>query len=183
MTNGTIVYDTAMEIFAEAGIEVVAEFAGEWADGVGQREISSVLAANPDLDGLFSQVYGETIQAAFSQAGRDLIPCTAYDTNAGMLAALDNDMNIIIGNNTPGVSAVALDVAFRVLNGEDVEKDTFVTPGFFSTKPEINVGFPVVAIEEGVNAFREYPPALDWPVLPSDFEPQVTVEEIADYQR
>ncbi|MDR1581631.1 MAG: substrate-binding domain-containing protein [Synergistaceae bacterium] len=181
MTNGNIVYETAMKIFKDAGINVVAEFAGEWADGVGQQKISSVLAANPDLDGLFSQVYGETILAAFTQAGRDLIPCTAYDTNAGMLAALDNNMNIIIGNNAPGLSAIALSVAVRVLDGEKVDKLTEITPGLFSNVA-IDVGFPVTKIVEGVNAFRDLPGALDWPVLPADFEPSVTIEEIANYQ-
>lgn len=182
-TNGNTVYETAMQIFKDAGIEVVAEFAGEYADGVGQQQIASVLAANPDLDGIFTQVYGETIYAAFSEAGRDLIPCTAYDTNAGMLAALDNNMSIIIGNNCPGLGAIALDVAVRVLDGEEVDKVTQVVPGLFVTDTSVDVGYDTVKIEEDVNCFRDLPGALDWPALPADFEPQVTIDEISDYQQ
>lgn len=182
-TNGNIVYETAMKIFKDNGIEVAAEFAGEYADGVGQQEIGSILAANPDLDGIFTQVYGETISAAFKEAGRDLIPATAYDTNAGMLAGIDNKMNLIIGNNAPGLGAIAMDVAFRVLNGEDVDKDTQITPGFFVTDDSIDIGYPTEKIEEGKNCFRDLPGALDWPALPADFEPQVTVEEISDYKK
>lgn len=180
-TNGNTVYDTVMKIFKENGIEVVAEFAGEYADGVGQKEISSILAANPDLDGIFTQVYGETIASAFKDAGRDLIPCTAYNTNAGMLAALDNDMNICIGNNAPGLGAVAMSVAVRVLDGEDVEQVTNLTPGFFVTDTSIDIGYDTEAIEENTNCFRELPGAFDWPVLPKDFVPQLTVEDVSDY--
>lgn len=182
-TNGNIVYETAMKIFKENGVNVVSEFAGEYADGVGQQQIASVLAANPDLDGIFSQVYGETIATAFKEAGRDLIPCTAYDTNAGMLAALDNNMNIIIGNNAPGLGAVAMSVAVKVLDGEQVDKLTQITPGFFVTDTSIDAGYPTVQIEEGTNCFTDLPGALDWPALPADFEPQVTVDEISNYQQ
>jgi len=181
MTNGTTVYDTAMEIFKANDIEVVAEFAGEWADGKGQQEIGSVLAANPKLDGLFSQVYGDTVYNSFKQAGRELIPCTAYDTNGGLLAALDNDMEIIIGNNCPGLSAVALDIAYRVLKGETVDQVTSFTPDLFVNDDSIDVGYTTTKIEEDVNVFRDFPSAFDWPVVPSVFSVQVTPEEVQNY--
>lgn len=182
-TNGNIVYETAMDIFAKHHIDVVAEFAGEYADGVGQEQIGSVLAAHPDLDGLFSQVYGETIAAAFKDAGRDLIPSTAYDTNAGMLAALDNNMDLLIANNVPGLGAIAMSVAVKVLDGEEVPMETLVTPGFFHVDDSIDIGYPVTKIEKDVNAFPDLPGALDWPALPADFTPQVTIDEISDYQQ
>lgn len=182
-TNGNTVYETAMSIFKKAGVEVVAEFAGKYADGVGQQEIASVLAANPKLDGIFTQVYGETIAASFKQAGRDLIPATAYDTNAGMLAAIDNKMNLIIGNNAPGLGAVALSVAVKVLDGETVDKVTQITPGFFVTDKNIDIAFNTQLIKEDDNCFRNLPGALDWPALPVDFEPQVSVDEISNYQK
>jgi ribose transport system substrate-binding protein len=182
-TNGNTVYETAMKIFEEKGVDVVAEFAGEYADGVGQEQIGSVLAAHPDLDGIFSQVYGETIAAAFKDAGRDLIPSTAYDTNAGMLAALDNNMDLLIANNVPGLGAIAMSVAVKVLDGENVPLETLVTPGFFHIDSSLDIGYPVIKIEDTVNAFRDLPGALDWPALPDGFVPQVTIDEISDYQQ
>ncbi len=180
---GFVINTTGMQVLEDAGIEIVATFAGEWSDGVGQQQISSVLAANPDLDGIFTQVYGETISAAFKQAGRDFIPCTSFMSNAGCLAAIDDDIPIIIGNNIPGLSAIALDVAVRVLDGETVEKATLVEPGQFVLDTSVDVGVKTTLIEEGVNCFRDLPSAFDWPVLPEDFEPQLTVDEIQDYQQ
>lgn len=183
LQNGFIINDVGMKALKDAGINIVATFAGEWSDGVGQQQLSSVLAANPDLDGIFSQVYGETILAAFQQAGRELIPCTAFMTNAGCLAAIDNKMPIIIGNNIPGLSAIALDVAVRVLDGETVTQDTLVAPGQFVNDTAVDVGVKTTLIEEGVNCFRDLPGAFDWPVLPDDFATQIKVEEIQDYQQ
>lgn len=182
-TNGNVVYETAMKIFEDAGLDVVAQFAGEWSDGVGQQQLSSVLAANPDLQGIFSQVYGETIQAAFEQAGRELIPCTAYNTNAGLLAALDNNMPIIIGNNIPGLGAVAMDVAVKVLEGQKVDQATEVIPDMFVNDTSVDVGYPTTKIEENVNCFRDLPGAFDWPVLPGEFGLTVTPEEVSNYKQ
>lgn len=181
--NGNIIYETAEKVLLDNGVNIIAEFAGEWADGVGQQQIGSVLAANPELDGMFSQVYGETILAAFNEAGRDFIPCTAFDTNAGMLAVVDNNMPVIIGNNVPGLSAIAMSIAVKVLDGEEVDQITLITPGQFVMDTSIDVGYPTVKIEKDVNCFEGLPGALDWPVLPADFVPQVTIDEISDYQQ
>ena len=182
-TNGNIVYETVMKIFKDAGVNVVAEFAGEYSDGVGQKKISSILAANHDLDGIFTQVYGETIQAAFKQAGRSLIPATSYNSNAGQLAALDNKMNLCIGNNVPGLGAIAMSVAVKVLNGEKVDQVTNIVPGFYVTDTSLDIGYTTSPIKENVTCFRNLPGAFDWPALPSDFQPTVAVEDISDYQQ
>ena len=185
MTIGTGIYDTAMAVFDANDIQVVAEFAGEWADGKGQTEIASVLAANPELDGLFSQVYADTIFNAFKQAGRDLIPSSAFVTMGGFKAALENDMDIIIGNNCPGVAAMGLDIAYQALEGKNPEKfNSFVSDCFVNEKDAgLDLGVPLQAIAEGVNYFPDFPPAVDWPVLPSAYPIQVDPEEIIDYQQ
>jgi len=185
MTVGTGIYDAAMAVFEANDIQVVAEFAGEWADGKGQTEIASVLAANPVLDGLFSQVYGDTIANAFKQAGRDLIPSSAFITNSGMGTALDLNMSIIIGNNCPGVAAMGLDIAYQALEGKNPQKiNSFISDCFVNKKDVgLNLGVPLQAIEEGVNYFPDFPPAFNWPVLPSDYPIQVTAQEIFNYQQ
>jgi len=182
-THGNITYESAMAEFEAAGIEVVAEFASEWADGVGQQQIGAVLAANPQLDGMMSQCYAETMVAAFSQAGRELIPATGYITNSGQLAALEHSMSYLMCNTPPGQSAMALVTAVKVLEGESVNKDG-IFPPLFSVIDEyshINFGFPATIIKEGVTAFPDLPPQFNWPVLPADFEPQVTIEQISGY--
>lgn len=185
-TNGNTIYEAAMSVFKEYNMQVVAEFASEYADGVCQEQLASVLAANPDLDGIFCQAYAESCYAALTQAGMDLIPCTTFDTNLGMVTAYDNDMDIIIGNNPPGVGVIALDVALRVLDGEMVDQDTFVTANLFVNEKDkaIDVGMAKTIIEKGVNCWEDQPDGLDWPVLPDNFT-KVTfdVNEISNYSK
>jgi ribose transport system substrate-binding protein len=185
-TIGNTVYESAKKIFDEAGIRIVAEYASEWSDGVGQQQIASVLAANPDLDGLLCQAFGETIDAAFTQAGRQIIPSTGYHTNAGQLSALNKKMPFISANNPPGNSVYALDIALRILKGESVPHEVVVVPEFF-TIPEyknIDIGYKVTTIELGVTAFENVPGALAWPALPPEFtKVELDISEIANFRQ
>jgi ribose transport system substrate-binding protein len=185
-TIGNTVYESAKKVFDEAGIKIVAEYASEWSDGVGQQQIASVLAANPGLDGLLCQAFGETIDAAFTQAGREIVPCTGYHTNAGQLSALNKKMPFISANNPPGNSAYAMDIALRILKGETVPHEVVVIPEFF-TIPEfkdIDIGYKVTTIEMGVTAFENVPGALAWPAMPPEFTKlKLDISEISDFKQ
>lgn len=181
-TSGNVMYEAAMEVFDENNMNVVSEFASEYADGVGQEQISSVLAANPDIDGVYSLCYADTVYNAFSDAGRELVPTTSFNTNSGMVAAFDNKMNVLIGNNIPGLGAEALAVAVDVLDGKEVEQETLIQAGLFTNDTSVDVGYETVQLEEGVTFFRDLPDAFCYPVLTPDFEPQVEAQEVADYQ-
>lgn len=183
-TNGNTIYEAAMSVFEEYGMDIVAEYASEYADGVCQEQLASVLAANPDLEGIFCQAYTESCYSALTQAGMDLIPCATFDTNLGMMTALENDMDVIIGNNAPGVGVIALDTAVKVLEGEEVEQDIFVTAGLFVNEKDkdIDVGMPTTVIQEGENCWADQADGLDWPVLPDDFQTiTIDIEEISDF--
>jgi ribose transport system substrate-binding protein len=184
-TVGNNIYNAAKAVFDKAGIRIVAEFASEWSDGVGQQQLASVLAANPDLDGILFQAYAETIEAAFTQAGRPFIPCSGNLTNAGQLAALKHNMNFVASIDPPGLGANALEIAVKLLEGEEVERDQPLTPQFFAVPQyaSIDIGFPITKIEKNVTCFDDRPGALPWPVLTPGFQPEVTVEEIANYKR
>ncbi len=185
-TNGNTIYEAAMKVFEENNMNVVAEFASQYADGICQEQLASVLAANPDLQGIFSQAYVESCYAALTQAGMDLIPCAAFDTNLGMMTASINDMDSIIGNNFPGIGVLALDVAVRVLEGETVEEDTFVTAGLYVTDKDkdMDIGASTTVIQEGVNCWAEQPDGLDWPVLPDDFTKiSIDVNEVSNFSK
>jgi ribose transport system substrate-binding protein len=185
-TVGNFIYDAAKEVFDKAGIKIVAEFASEWSDGIGQQQLASVLAANPDIDGILFQAYGETIEAAFKQAGKPFnIPCSGNLTNAGQLAALANNMNFVAAIDPPGLGASAMEIAVKLLEGGEVERDIAITPQFFAIPQYagIDIGFPITKIEKGVTCFDGSPGAMPWPVLVQGFQPEITVEEIANYKR
>jgi len=182
-TSGNVMYEAAMEVFNEHNMKVVSEFASEYADGVGQEQIASVLAAQSDIDGVYSLCYADTVYNAFTDAKRELVPTTSFNTNSGMIAAFDNNMDVLIGNNIPGLGAVALSVAVDVLDGKSVEQETLILAGLFTNNTSVDVGFETTKIEENVTFFRDLPDAFDYPVLPADFNPQVDAKEVADYQK
>lgn len=183
-TNGNTIYEAAMSVFQDSNMNIVSEFASQYADGVCQEQLASVLAANPDLDGIFCQAYVESCYSALTQAGMDMIPISAFDTNLGMKTMLNNDLDAIIGNNCPGLSVIALDVAVRVLDGETVEQDTLVTPGIFVNEKDadIDIGLPSTVVKLGENVWEDVPDGMDWPALPADFDTiTLTIDEISNY--
>lgn len=182
-TSGNTMYEAAKEVFDAHSINVVSEFASEYADGVGQEQIASVLAANDNIDGVYSLCYANTVYNAFTDAGRELVPTTSFNTNIGQVIAFDNNMQVLIGQNTPGLGAEAMKVAVDVLNGEDVPQENLVKAGFFTNDTSVDFGYTTTKLEENVTFFRDLPDAFDFPAVPADFEPQVSAEEVSNYQQ
>ena len=182
-TSGNTMYEAAKEVFDKHNINVVSEFASEYADGVGQEQIASVLAANDDIDGVYALCYANTVYNAFTDAGRDLVPTTSFNSNIGQKVAAENDMKVLIGQNTPGLGAEALKVAVDVLNGKKVEQETLITPPYFTTDTSVDFGYEATEIEKDKTYFENLPDAFDFPAVPAAFEPQVTVDEVSDYQQ
>lgn len=182
-TSGNTMYEAAKEVFDKHNINIVSEFASEYADGVGQEQIASVLAANDDIDGVYALCYANTVYNAFTDAGRDLVPTTSFNSNIGQKVAAGNDMKVLIGQNTPGLGAEALKVAVDVLNGEKVEQETLITPPYFTTDTSVDFGYEATEIEKDKTYFENLPDAFDFPAVPADFDPQVTVDEVSDYQQ
>lgn len=182
-TSGNVMYEAAMEVFNEHNMQIVSEYASEYADGVGQEQIASVLAANPDIDGVYALCYANTVYNAFTDAGRDLVPTTCFNTNAGQIAAYDNKMDVLIGQNTPGLGAVAMETAVKALDGEQVDQETLVKASLMTNDTSVDFGYEASALEENVTFFRDLPDAFDYPVVPKDFTPQVEASEVSDYQQ
>lgn len=182
-TSGNVMYEAAMKVFDEHKMNVVSEFASEYADGVGQEQIASVLAANDNVDGVYSLCYANTVYNAFTDAGRELVPTTSFNSNIGQATAFDNKMDVLIGQNTPGLGAEAMKVAVDVLDGKEVSQETFVTAGLFTNDTSVDFGYKTTAIEEGKTFFRDLPDAFDYPAVPADFDPQVSAEEVSNYKQ
>jgi len=172
----------AKDVFAKyPGIKIVGEFDGKYAEGEGQQGMATVLAVNPQLDGVFSQNFAEPLIRAFTEAKRPLVPMTVFDTNGGMIALVQNNVTGLVVNNIPGLSAIALKLAVSILDGANPPKDYKVNPGFLTTDTSIDLGIPGVKAEKleiGKNCFPDLPATLDWPVLPADFGVTVTPQEL-----
>lgn len=119
-------YSGAKEVFdANPGIEVLAVEDADWDYATGKTVMSDLLAAYPEIDGVWSQGGAMTLGAieAFQAANREIVPMTGEDNN-GLMKKWKELGSEGIGCAKPTwLSRVALESAVQLMNGETVEKD------------------------------------------------------------
>jgi ribose transport system substrate-binding protein len=157
----------------------VAGFDGQYAQGPTLQGMNSVLASRPKIAGVFTQGYTGPVIKALTDAGHPMVPMSGFDYNGDMLAAVDNNVKVIIANNIPGLGAIAYKTAIDILKGANPQKHMLIDPLFLATDTSIDVGVPVEKIVVGTNCWRDMPNGFDWPVLPKDFPAQLTAQEAA----
>jgi ribose transport system substrate-binding protein len=130
-------YQGAQEVFAAApGIEVVSVIDGGWDQATAKTAVESVLAANPDIDGVWSQGGSMTLGAieAFEAAGVPLVPMTGEDSNgllkkwSSLIAEGDTGFDAIAVAKPTWISAEALGTAIAAARGETVTKENLLEP-------------------------------------------------------
>ncbi len=119
------------------GIEILKEEYGWWDNAKAQAIMNDLLAAYPQIDGVFVEDSMATgVYNAFLAAKRPL-PVMTGDPMHGFLKEWDkqikagNDFRVMAQANPPGVSATALGVAVYIANGKKLKplKDnTFFIP-------------------------------------------------------
>lgn len=119
----------AKDVFDQnPGIEVVAAVNADWDYAKAKLEVGNILAANPQIDGVWSQGGGMTLGAieAFQAANRTLVPMTSEDNN-GFLKKWnelkDTGFQSIAVAKPTWLGAEALITALNLLDGKTVEKD------------------------------------------------------------
>ena len=128
----------AKEVFAKyPDIKIVGQASAEWDYAKGKTATANLLAANPQVDGVWSQG-GEMTRGAieaFQAANRPLVPMTGEDNN-GFLKA----WKTLVDKGTPGFDAIAcskptslfgmgVDLVLDALDGKLAQKDTVVKTG------------------------------------------------------
>ena len=106
-------------------IEILAVEDANWDYAMGKTVTADLLAAYPEIDGVWSQGGAMTLGAieAFKAANRDLVPMTGEDNN-GLMKAWNESGSEGIGCAKPTwLARVALENAVKLMNGETVEKD------------------------------------------------------------
>lgn len=130
-------YQGAKAVFDEApGIEIVATIDGSWDQATTKTAVESVLAANPDIDGVWSQGGSMTLGAieAFEAAGVPLVPMTGEDSNGllkkwqSLIDDGETGFDCIAVAKPTWISAQALENALAALAGEEVVKDDILEP-------------------------------------------------------
>ncbi len=142
-------------------IEEVATFYGQFAEGPMEPAISSILATNPKLDGVFTQGYCTTVVSAYEAAGRlesdhPVLYCQGYNSNFLLLA--NGKAQGVISANSPAMAIMAMQKAYEVRCGiPGVPKYTPYELGTYATDTKNDIGTPYEKIELNKNAFANLP--------------------------
>jgi ribose transport system substrate-binding protein len=162
-------YDAIAETCPDGGLEEVGTFYGEFAEGPMEPAISSFLATEPKLDGVYTQGYCTTVVSAYESAGRlesdnPVLFCQGYNSNFVLLAG--GKARGVITAGSPAISTFAMQTAYQVLTGEDVSRDQKYVLGVYATNTEHDIGVGYELIATDVNAF---------PDLPGGFSPVMNI--------
>ncbi len=122
-------WEGAQEVFEQhPDIEVIGQASADWDYAKAKMATANLLAAHPQIDGVWSQG-GEMTRGAveaFQAADRKLVPMTAEDNNGFLkvwqtLEGVD-DFDSIACSKPTWLTAECLEVALKALRGESVEK-------------------------------------------------------------
>ncbi len=163
-------------------IKIVGYFNGDFAPGPEQSGVAALLAANPQVDAVVNMAYGTGAMQALRDAGRPLVPMTAFSFNGSAVACGGEGASCILGSNPPFLSAEAIKLAVEILDsGKRPENRAIIYKNdFFATEllpSKLFPGTEVQKIELGKNAFPDLSPGLFLPVSPTWVE--ITPEEAA----
>jgi len=112
------------EVFAKyPGIEIVNEANANWDQAQGQQTMQTLLASNPDLDGVWVQD-GMAAGAwrAIEAAGRNDIAATGEIRKDFLDTWKEKNYNTAASVNPPGVMASALNATVLILQGNEIDK-------------------------------------------------------------
>jgi ribose transport system substrate-binding protein len=119
----------AKEVFEKyPDIEIISAVNADWDYAKAKLEVGNLLAANPQIDGVWSQGGGMTLGAieAFQAAKRPLVPMTSEDNN-GFLKKWnelkDSGFQSIAVAKPTWLGSEALITALDLLDGKEVKKD------------------------------------------------------------
>jgi ribose transport system substrate-binding protein len=167
------------------GIEVIGNYNGEYALGPEQAGVASLLAAHPEVDGILTQGYGSGAIKALQDAGRKIVPVTAFSYNvAATTCAQTEGAACILGSNPAYLSSEAIKLAVDILDGKPkpADRHILVNGDFLATnggawKSTLYPDAVIQKIEIGKNAWPDRPPGLTLPITPDWVE--ITAEEAA----
>lgn len=158
----------AQQVLDDAGIDVVGQANADWDLAAGRTAAADLLAAHPDVTGIYSQGGAMSVGAlqALDAAGRDPLPVPGEGNNQFLKLwselYADSGWTSVAPAHGPSLVVRALDVGLSVLHGED--------PG-----QEVIIPLPVITQETLADNVRPDLPDSLW--LPTDL-PDDVIEEL-----
>jgi ribose transport system substrate-binding protein len=167
---------------ANPGIEIVGYYNGNYGLGPEQTGVASLLAANPQVDGILTQGYGTGAMKALQDAGRPIVPVSAFSYNGTGVACLQTPgAKCVLGVNPAYLSSEAIKLAVDILDGKkpDSKSIQFESPRLTTDilKGDYTPGAVLKKLELGKDAFPDQPPGLTLPISPDWVD--ITAKEAA----
>ena len=110
-------------------INIISEVYTGWDySQAGQQALD--IFGTQEVDGVWTSGTDYTVVNAMETAGHPLVPLVGQDTNEFVNQILNMHPDFVgaVATNPAAIGAVGTDVALRVLQGEDVERETMLTP-------------------------------------------------------
>jgi ribose transport system substrate-binding protein len=154
------------------GIQIVGYYTSNYEMGAEQAGVASLLAANPEIDGVLSASYGTGAIQAFKDAGRKPVPTVMFAYNgSATMCAKEAGLKCMVYTHPPYQSAEAIKLAVDILDGKPpASHETLYDNPRLTTdivKGDFSEGAQFIKLEEGKNYFPDLPPGLVLPVSPS----------------
>ncbi len=155
------------------GLEIV-EVVGNWDTGTSQKVVSDALATHGQFDGVVSQHGAAGTINAMQAAGHPIVPMGVDGENGVRMLMDELDIPGISASQAPAMSAVALEAAVALLEGNTLPQTVFLP-------------IPQVKSEDlapGVNYFPDLPKSFNtgtgFPDCFAPFTPEELLGQTAD---
>jgi ribose transport system substrate-binding protein len=152
--------DAIAEVCPKGGLEEVGKFYGKFAEGPMEPAVSSFLATEPKLDGVYTQGYCTTVVSAYEAAGRlesdnPVLYCQGYNSNFVLLAK--GKARGVITAGSPAISIMTMQTAYQLLTKQETPRIQKYVLGVYATSTTHDIGIPYELVKMDVNAFPDLP--------------------------
>jgi ribose transport system substrate-binding protein len=132
------------------GLEIV-EVVGNWDTGTSQKVVADALATHGEFDAVVSQHGSAGSINAMQAAGHPIVPMGVDGENGVRMLMSDLGIPGISASQAPAMSAVALEAAVALLEGNELPQTVFLPI------PQVTSG----DLEAGVNYFPDLPKSFN----------------------
>jgi ribose transport system substrate-binding protein len=136
-------------------IKIVGEIFGKWDNAVTQQELTKVLTATPQVDGILNQYAAYGALQALLNLNRPLLAMSGQGGNGwrtAMLKYKDKDLKGVSAGDPAVIGAYAVKIAYDILSGNPPADKKVSVPVPTTTTADL---------KPGVNVFPDMSPDLD----------------------
>ena len=144
-------------------IEVVYENWTGWDPSVGAQQALEILTTM-EVDGIWTSGIDYTVVEQFEVAGVEYVPVVGADNNefVGQLIALQGDgLSGAAVSNPPSIGGVGAAIALNLLEGQNVDQETLITPAVIDEQPELEAVY-VPGLTAGWSSYMEIEPYVSY---------------------